>query len=650
MDLISLDIGPQKQKNNCVRDIHNIPSSPPVIEESPHNQQPGFPPTPSTLGRPPPQKIKDFTSDDVRHQIIPHAPKNPVKRPEVVLPEDVQELFSNDIRTPPVKAGRLADQEQWVKANTFAIPAYETPVLVASRKGLPHDMTLSSNIEDQPFQRRMKKTNSSPHFLKPTGKTTLPSCSHFPASMARVDVQQKIPDTGVASTNQTRSVSIPSRTLKPEIVIISDDSTASEDEDLQSSSYKEGRDLSGLAQRRTPKLEYYSKADPMTVRGAPKAANQDLEHGTNIRNVATLNEAIHKTDYTLNSKSKSDTMLTEIFSTADALQNYICLRKGSSLPIVSHHFPVMEISDQSTSSKNEKNEKPIVSKKKDLNLIPPRLSKPEFTIPSGLRYFVVSACFLRNRRLASRVQRLYPGAELIERDFTLHKPSNPGVQNHAGSATQPGDGISDEADIILSPGTGIILTTVQKIRQCSLPGQTVRLIVRERVARVAQRYEKLLILVSEDNIRDYLGNESNDAEPQIIDSDYEAVIDFIGFCSSLKQDTQAIFVVGKEEQLAEWIVAMMAKYGVVDPEVKLIPEETLWEIFLRRAGFNVFAAQAILVKLKDQSTATNTTVAVDSGLAAFIKMSVEKRVERFESLFGGRGLLIRVGACLDARW
>jgi hypothetical protein len=645
-DLIVLDIRPRKQRKGCARDIHNIPSSSPVIEKSPQNRKPNCPPTPSTLGRSSPRR------DGFRLGSIQHAPKKSPEKHDVVSTEEIQELFSNSIRIPPLKAGRFKDQEQLAESNALAMSGYESSVLVPARKGLPHDLRPSPITKDKPFQREMKKSNSSPYFLKPTGNPRQPSCSLFPASMARVDVHQTVPDTGVAFTGQTKSMSIQSRMLKqkPEFVQILDDSTVSEDEDLQPDTCKKGKDLSGLVQRRTPRLEYYSKPGPMGAKQAPKAVSK---HDTKTGDVACVDEAVHNSNHALNTKNKSITMLAENFSTADALQNYICLRKGSSLrpqPTVSHHFPAMKFPAQRTLSKTEKSEKPSASKNADSNLFIPPLSEPEFTIPSVLRYFVFSASFLKNRRLASRVQRLYPGAELIERDFTLHKPHNPRVQDSPDPTRHPADDMSDEADIIVSPGTGIILTTLQKIRQCSLPGQTVRLLVRERVARVAPRYEKLLILISEDHIRDYSGDESGNAESQIVDSDYKAVVDFIGFCSSLKQDTQALLVVGKEDQLAKWIVAMMVKYGVADPEVKLIPEETLWEIFLRRAGFNAFAAQAILAKLKDQRTATSTTTVMDSSLPAFVKMSVERRLEKFEKMFGGSSLLGRVGTCLDARW
>ena len=90
-----------------------------------------------------------------------------------------------------------------------------------------------------------------------------------------------------------------------------------------------------------------------------------------------------------------------------------------------------------------------------------------------------------------------------------------------------------------------------------------------------------------------------------------------------------------------------------DQGIKLLQDETLWEVFLRRAGLNAFAAQAILARLKapDQNEVdTVDAQETNFGLTAFIKMSVEERYTQFETLLGGRRLLRRVSQVLDATW
>jgi hypothetical protein len=74
-----------------------------------------------------------------------------------------------------------------------------------------------------------------------------------------------------------------------------------------------------------------------------------------------------------------------------------------------------------------------------------------------------------------------------------------------------------------------------------------------------------------------------------------------------------------------------------------------WEIFLRYAGANAFAAQVILSKLKQQDDGM-TGESEDFGLMEFVKMTPQQRLEKFERLLGGRKLLERVGAQIDMKW
>lgn len=110
-----------------------------------------------------------------------------------------------------------------------------------------------------------------------------------------------------------------------------------------------------------------------------------------------------------------------------------------------------------------------------------------------------------------------------------------------------------------------------------------------------------------------------------------------------------------EETLAQWIVSLMIQYGLVDSNVRLLQDETLWEVFLRRAGMNAFAAQAILNKLKPPDSDSNRDrsamlPAKKYGLSAFVNMSMEERLARFQPLLGGSNLLTRCSRTLDAGW
>lgn len=596
------DVATQNQSHGSLKDIQAVPSTPPVFGKPLRHKETGSPLTPLSLDQPPSRKVNVSSPDDHWLPMIPLTSRKPPEKLEMVSPEDIKELLANCMGSPALKS--KIDQNQLIEATSLdkvGVPGQGSPLPILSRNGLPYDVSPGhDNNAFKQFRRETKQPSLDQQFWP------ISECSQVLIDLAE-----------------------------------------SEDDDLQFGVYKEFKNFSDLAQKRVPELKDWPDLDPTWVKQDIKKANPNSDQDpSHMQHVASIGE-VHKNNCSSSRKIASDGVLAESFSMACALENYICLKKGSNSNLertVSHHFSIIKPSAEDDLSKYDKSEISRSDQNAECHIVLPSMARPQCIIARGCRYFVVSTYFLRNRKLACRVQRLYPGAELIERDVALHEHSGSGFQRCPDPALKLIDNMCDEADITISPGTGIVLTTLQKIRQCSLPGQAVRMIVRERVARVAPRYERLLILVSEDNIRDYIANESGNVEPHIVDSDYKAVVEFIGFCSTLKQDTQALFIAGKEEQLAEWIVAMMVKHAGVDTGVKLISEETTWELFLRRAGFNSFAAQAILGELKGQSTAAEV------GLTAFVKMSVEKRVERFEKMFGGTNLLKRVSSQLDARW
>ena len=110
------------------------------------------------------------------------------------------------------------------------------------------------------------------------------------------------------------------------------------------------------------------------------------------------------------------------------------------------------------------------------------------------------------------------------------------------------------------------------------------------------------------------------------------------------------FVGGGEATLSKWLASTIAENRVTG-DSDLLQEETHWELFLRRAGMNAFAAQAVISGLKapDGVDPTGPTKAGLFGLAAFVDMAAEQRIVRFGPLCGRR-LLERVNAVVDANW
>ncbi|KAJ4353034.1 hypothetical protein N0V95_003752 [Ascochyta clinopodiicola] len=257
--------------------------------------------------------------------------------------------------------------------------------------------------------------------------------------------------------------------------------------------------------------------------------------------------------------------------------------------------------------------------------------------------FIVSSTLLQRRPLMKQIEHLYPRTELIYRDYTLP---------HS---------ISLEADIILSPSTGLILTTLQQIKQLPLPGQALRSPVKERISTLQARYERLVVLISE-GLREELGySRPEDAR------DTESLKGLEIFAAQLEGDVVVRYVEDGEQKLARSVVECMGEYGLPSggkdmSNIKLFAMETTWEIFLRRAGLNPFAAQAIIASLKvptvvrllrlpSSPAAYEPQRTVEAaGLSMFLLMEPEDRAKHFQSLMGGRRILDRVSALLDQRW
>ncbi|KAH6856070.1 hypothetical protein B0I37DRAFT_333283 [Chaetomium sp. MPI-CAGE-AT-0009] len=261
-----------------------------------------------------------------------------------------------------------------------------------------------------------------------------------------------------------------------------------------------------------------------------------------------------------------------------------------------------------------------------------------------------------SKPLTQHLQTLLPTIELIPRDYKKHRPPvyNPG-------ARPPN---LEEADIVVSPATGILLTTMVQLRQRALPGRPPPAGASNTnnnsngnsfcrvVGNVAVRHERVVVLVSE-------GNKHSETAGPLSPSDARALAEFQGFAAGLAAaaatgQVRVVYVGGGAETLAKWVAAVVCEYareavGVVD---MLLPVETFWEVFLRRAGMNVFAAQVVLGSLKvpDGRPAVGGGDGQMFGLPLFVTMSRERRVELFGEMLGGRRVLDRVSDALDEPW
>jgi hypothetical protein len=164
-------------------------------------------------------------------------------------------------------------------------------------------------------------------------------------------------------------------------------------------------------------------------------------------------------------------------------------------------------------------------------------------IPSNLppSSFIVSMRLLQQRTLIKKVEQLYPAVDLVYRDYNLP---------HSAAS---------EADIVLSPSTGLIFTTLQHLKQRALPGQPDRSPVKERMKALHLRYERLIVMTSQ-GPRGELDQQysSRPEDPR----DKEALSEFEGFAAKLEGEVLIKCIRGGEEALAHSIVVEMIQYGL----------------------------------------------------------------------------------------
>ncbi|KAK5746263.1 hypothetical protein LTR17_000998 [Elasticomyces elasticus] len=261
---------------------------------------------------------------------------------------------------------------------------------------------------------------------------------------------------------------------------------------------------------------------------------------------------------------------------------------------------------------------------------------------------VVSTKLLTDRVLIKQLNTLLPGLEMIER---VHVPQAARILNAPSENVAP-----MEADITISPAAGLLTTTLQKLNQKPLPGQANFYGVREHVANVAVRYEKLIVLVAQ--TQQLTGEEDTEIR-NLTERDCDALSDFVAFTATLDADIEVRLVPGGTSDIVKWIAATISHHASsMRNDMKLLSDETLWERFLRIAGLNSFAAQVILAQLKPSEEAIkhgSSSVIQSSqgdvfGLAAFVQMSLAQRLQQFGPLLGGERMLCRVSEVVDMGW
>lgn len=193
----------------------------------------------------------------------------------------------------------------------------------------------------------------------------------------------------------------------------------------------------------------------------------------------------------------------------------------------------------------------------------PSASERPYDIPSIPRNmppcsFIISSALLQRRSLSKEIEILYPNVEFVSRDF--------------GASYGP----REEADLIISPSTGLIVTTLQRLKQQALPGQPTRSPVKERMLALHDIYERLVILVSEGLCRE---DEKHALRRSFDHRDQEALAEHQNIASQVSGEILLQYVPGGEQALAHTVVCAMAEYGLPHGskdigDIKLLTDQT----------------------------------------------------------------------------
>jgi hypothetical protein len=347
-------------------------------------------------------------------------------------------------------------------------------------------------------------------------------------------------------------------TWKPEGLRVLDDLDESEEE-IETAGFEENEysDIERLVRKRRLEL-----VEPVQMRAETGPHQKKLQIAMPVR---TSDGLLQRPDLSMERISTDKAMehgsemifRGELFSASAALSNFMYSQgKASSVQRVTPErtlhssiapetsFTLAGIRNQTFSTEN-----PAFKTAASVSI-------PQTPQDPDPRSFVISTLLLREQRSLMRVvERLYRKATFFERDFS----ALPTVT---------------EADMILSPTTGIVLTTLQKIKQRALPGQEATSgSLKERLSSLSIRYDRVLLLVN-------YGCSGNGIPRDLDQRDHDALAELKEFARSLGSDTQVIPVMGGDEVLGRWIVTYMLRYGSVRREDELQHEETMASFYL----------------------------------------------------------------------
>lgn len=330
----------------------------------------------------------------------------------------------------------------------------------------------------------------------------------------------------------------------------------------------------------------------------------------------------------------------------------------------------------------------------------PTLQAPRYpTQHDGLALFLSTRLLKTHLKVIQCLEGSDHPPRLIYRDYEDGSSTCQPKQRPKDSSSQHLQTVSihspDEADIILSPRTGIILTTSQATMQLYLPGhkstsiqpnisqiKAVNSPLRESIYRLSTRYQQLYVFISHSTeqskrSKPRVSNPQLSANKSLLDS----LTSLSAFCTSLSEYSSItpLMIPSVPESAAAWILALahkhicqlppqrpnsLSQYTIaftpVNPKPQLgalleNPGESVWELFLRRMGLNPYAAHVVLAVLRrDGEDVANGSGFHESRvqqtgveyLSRFVEMTPEGRKALFGGLLGER-VLKRVDSLIE---
>jgi hypothetical protein len=621
--------------------------------------------TPSFPSSTPTKKAKTVAFKEMLHEVIPS-----LVFPSSLSPKDMQvssdmdyEAFFNSVIAPiAMQAENVLENErlQAIDAEgrvpVSEVPLYRPVAPWAPAKSLPH--TGRGLVKSKAMQKAFNAMIAEHVDLesKWRGITKVEyslGWSPLPKELEKVPVDEMIEDARymaniLADMSLDDVVTSDSLTWKSDGLRLLDDLDDSEDElepgPIQAEKHEQSVDF--LVRKRKLEMDDVNEHVPSDngIAVQPSATlRTPLPRHTNKKAPApSVSTRPTEIPQRKQSAPDNDLIYSGMFTARSALSQFLHTRGEESRPI--HNDTSARTKGKATLSRSEANPKQHdqqASPEETVQKARPLIPLPEIPASLPARPIIVSLSLLTtSRHLLRELRRLYPALKTIERNFS------PGSNKIA----------TDEPDIIVSPPTGLILTTLQKLKQKPLPGQPAKQpTLQDRLITTSTRYERLLVLVAEGL------NQERDLDKR----DCDALADLAGFTNTLDTEMQIIYVPGgTDEALASWIITCICTYGVsANSATILLDEETTWEHFLRRAGLNAFAAQMIIRELQNtggavppnlsfsaSASASTHDARSEEGLRAFVRMFAQERTERFEGLMGGRRVLERVNAVMEKRW